>query len=91
MQRLELFDLKMVSKIAQMSAMYEPIQGISMPDLSVTHRIRRAKIIFSMFLTFFEYAESIMPSGAKLNYLCKGSKNYDWPQKMASKITQQEH
>ena len=35
-----------------MSAMYEPIQGICMPDLYVTRRIRRAKIIFSMFLTF---------------------------------------
>ena len=40
-------------KTTLMSAMYKPIQGICMPDLYVTRRIRRAKIIFSMFLTFF--------------------------------------
>ena len=41
-----------------------------MPALYVTYGLRRAKINFTMFLTFFEYAV-LMPSGAKLNYLCK--------------------
>ena len=40
------------------SARYQPVQDMSMPASYVTHRMRRAKINFSMFLTFFEYAES---------------------------------
>ena len=45
------------SKISQKQR-FQPVQGICMPALYVTHGVRRAKIIFTMFLTFFEYAES---------------------------------
>ena len=63
MQRLEFHDLKLGlenrSKIFQKQR-FQPVQGICtcMPALYVTHGMRRAKIIFTMFLTFFEYAES---------------------------------
>ena len=42
----------------KVSARHEPVQGICMLALYVTHRMRRAKINFTMFLTFSEYAES---------------------------------
>ena len=38
--------------------------------------MRRAKNNFTMFLTFFEYAET--DAGAKINYLCKGSSFTIW-------------
>ena len=37
---------------------FQPVQGIFMPALYVTHGMRRAKLNFTMFFNFFEYAES---------------------------------
>ena len=45
------------SKISQKQR-WQSVQGICMPALYVTHSMRSAKINFTMFLTFFEYAES---------------------------------
>ena len=78
MQRLEFYDLKLVSKIARKSlnnkgsARYEPVQGICMPASYVTHRMRRVKLIFRCFYLFSSML-NLMPSGAKFNYICKAS------------------
>ena len=48
MQRLEFYDFKLASKISQKQR-FQPVQGICMPALYVTHGMKRAKIIFTMF------------------------------------------
>ena len=45
------------SKISQKQR-FQPEQSVRMPALYVTYGMRRAKINFTMFLIFFEYAES---------------------------------
>ena len=57
MQRHEFYNLKLAVKISQKQRC-QPVQGICMPVIYVTHGMRRAKINFTMFLTFLEYAES---------------------------------
>ena len=64
MQRLEFYDLKLVSKIARKSLKNRGVSKLWASTrhihaaLYVTHRMRRAKINFTMFLTIFGYAES---------------------------------
>ena len=52
--------------------------------LYVTHRMRRAKINFTMFLTFFEYAES-NAERCQAQLFIQELEFYD--SKLASKIT----
>ena len=59
-----------------------------MPASYVTHRMKRAKINFTMFLTIFEYAESNAEL-VQLGLYMQGLELYDL--KFALIITQQEH
>ena len=67
----------------KVSARYEPVQGY-VCLLYVTHRMRRAKINYTMFLTFFEYAES-NAERCQAQLFIQKLKFYD--SKLASKIT----
>ena len=59
-----------------------------MPALYVTHSMRSAKINFTMFLTFFEYAESYAERVLSSTIYAKAR---ILRFKLVSKITQQEH
>ena len=64
MQRLEFYDSKLVSTIARKSLKNKGVSKLWASTrhihaaLYVTHLMRRANNNFTMFLTFFEYAET---------------------------------
>ena len=91
MQRLEFHDLiiglENRSKISQKQR-WQPVQGICMPVLYVIHSMRNAKINFTMFLTFFEYAES-NAERCLVHLFTQRLEFYDL--KLVSIITQEEH
>ena len=94
-QRLEFHDLKLVSKIARKSLNNKGVSKVWASTrhmyacfIYVTHRMRHAKINFTMFLTFLEYAES-NDERYWAQLFMQRLEFYDL--KLASKITRQEH
>ena len=94
MQRLEFYDSKLVSKIARKSLKNKGVSKLWASTrhihaaLYVTHRMRRAKNNFAMFLAIFEYAESDAERCQDQLFMQR-LEFHDL--KLASNITQQAH